>query len=690
MQIYYKPIKLKKHEWLPQERIYNNKFWLLDIIKDEELDKDMICVQNVGFDSNTQTFTNVEITCTSYNDEFIYYVKADNVSKDQQYFWTYITSKQYDTRLKIQLELTIDVISSNFDNFDNEKFRGKFYIDRTTEKSLSGINVWREINNIHSDVCNNIDNPIQQIIRTDILVNNNIDVFVDNKLEPTARKVINVPTEEGKFQGGVVDITEKGNVLLESADIKKQKFLAYKSTVSLNEKFKDTYDINFYSTIQQLLIKYGSEQKYEEQQWYFPTPEQGQAFFNEIFLSDDRNDLFKNTDNISNDQKVNFWLSVPKIFNVGNDVISDFQIETIFPDINIKVTQHEQLHYNYYLDFQNLLKIPLDLQKLFRHGIYGTRIINNDGVIFKFYYNDDRINEFYNVNLSLTNGLLTDEYVEYQRNLNSAYNSGLKGPRVGLENFTNDLISNTFGFSLGKGFGLFSLGSTLVQLPFNLYKEYKNDEYQKNLILTKPRDSKNILLLEALNEILYISSIWVNFGSIVQIVPTDNPRPSYVILNSTNTISRSNNLQLKLLIEKPSDDDIKKITDDQTQFGPIVNQLFLDIPNPLYINRVNEESYFQGKIQPNFNPVNNFMLDLINTILAQGIRIRNNEPEPTNDNLYINGNDVENQTISIFENEQVNFISNNDIEITGDTNFIWSDLIKIIALSNDFDITVIN
>lgn len=128
MKIWIKAIKLKENEWMPQERIYFSQEITNKIIEDEKLKQDMVCKQNINFNPSTQILSNVVFDCENYNGEFIYLIKSKEIVKGRDYHFGYVSSKNWNSVRKVVLELTIDTISSNYDLFYNDQFKGKAYM----------------------------------------------------------------------------------------------------------------------------------------------------------------------------------------------------------------------------------------------------------------------------------------------------------------------------------------------------------------------------------------------------------------------------------------------------------------------------------------------------------------------------------------------------------------------------------
>lgn len=609
MQIKYKSIKTKTSEWMPQEQIYFSQEDIQAIITEEDLKENMSCVHDVEFNSIEQTFNNVLIKCDKYQGEQIFLVNVTNIIPNREWYFCYVTNKQFDKMPYVNLSLTIDPVVSNYDLFYDNKFLGMVYKERANNYEL-------DINIYHPNLCSGYDNKEIETTETDLVVNTKIDVFVD--------RITTIKNKSTTGGGALrkIELTNKGSFFMNGSN-----FLAYNSTVSNPEKLGSFVDNN-YGTIDELLNDLAvSGTKYEDDTWYFPNSEAEITFIGNL-AKYGKNGVLKEIDDIISDPDVNYWLSVPKIFDTDNNIISDFDFDlSKYFQINLK--NHLDLHFNYYFSYGELVKIKLDVIKLSNNGfkLYGTRIISQDGAKFKFYFEKERINEFYSINLSVNNGLTSTAYNDYIRNLNIGYNSGIKGGQEQIPSFLENALIGGLGMTIDRSIGGFSgLVSgfglmQLVKMPFEMWKQNKEEQYQKNMLKYTPQKPRNVLLNEALNSIVLSDITNLNVFWI-KIENDGGTNLDGYGFKSKLKINRVSHNKFMIVKEKPIASEIEKITQDQNMYGNIINQTFIDEPNPLVWNDLTTDHlYFQGKILPNVNPIDSFQLDWLNETLAKGVYI---------------------------------------------------------------------
>lgn len=619
MKIEIKPIKIKENEWLPHENNYFHQDLINEIIETEKLTENMNCIINVDFNSDNQTFTNVVFDCSKYNGEFIYLIKTKNIIKDRNYFFSYVTGKSWNTNQKIILSLTIDVITSNYDLFEKNKFKGQAYKERTN-------NEIREINNYHPDICSNISNLKRELIETNKNINTDIDIFVDQKTRTLNDRKMYTDDNEAPFFL-YFETTTYGTAFTNSTS---GSFIAYNSTIPLTDKTIKNEDNNTINTITDLLKLYSQPNtKFSDKDWHFRNKQQRQLFIDAVSRYGHENTQLNDITILGNDdQNINSWISVPKFFdNIDNNIISHIELELDdLPNYNLK--NHTNLHNNYFLIIGKTFKIPLDLIKIKNKKIYVSRIVSQQNILFKFYYEIDRIDSFYSVNMSTANGLNSDKWKEYQRDLDISYNSGQKGLLPNLQGtgsnllylLLGSLINSSSGFkNIGKSVSGI-LGTSVLSSGFSAISNLKQQKYNEQQILSKGNETKNILLYEALNDILFYDTRIRPYGNI-HIRDDVKEWNSYFLISNTEIDYQGSNT-IKILVEKPLETEIDKINQDQEMQGNIVNQLFLKEDNILKFNEhTKTHLYFKGQILPDENPVDNFQLNVINDILDKGIFI---------------------------------------------------------------------
>lgn len=634
MKIEIKPIRIKTNEWQPTNGIRFSQEKLADIINEENLKTDMDCVLNVKFDSLRQIFSNVQINCDEYKDEYIYLLKCNFAESVLDYFWVYVVNKQFNTAKKVILTLKIDGISSTIRLFNVGSFAGEVYIERTN-------NYQREINNIHSDACAGIENNQFEYKKLNTEVNRQIDIFIDqktrtiNRIPPAVKGYMIVKGAGPGTQWGF-DRTTYGTVFIDGLD---DSFLAYNSTISLNGNPIRNQELPTF-TIQKLLDIWASAgTKYNDDNWYFDSSANRATFVDRVGEYGKNNTQLDDITRIGNDsENVNWWLSVPKFFTFdekGVIAYFDYEIDKSIFDFSEK--KHLDLHYNFFLVIGKTFKIPLDFIKL-QQKIWITRIVSQQNVIFQFSYTSNRTENFYEVTMATANGINSDAWKEYQRNLDIAYNTGVKGDpfdifkgiigKAASIGLGTTIAANTFNKAGENGLNLPFFGglatgiaSTIFGSAFSIYSNYKKEKYDAQMVLSKGNEAKNILLFEALNDIIFFQTEAASYGKIYVNRP-EKTTDAYFLLTKELITPNITNLNFMVLKEKPISVDIKKIELDQQQYGNVVSQTFLDVTNPLEFNDLSGDNLFwQGVIQPKINPVSIFLLSLINDELGAGTKI---------------------------------------------------------------------
>lgn len=616
MIINYKPISLKTNEWMPQEQVYFSQEEIQAIIEEEKLKENMKCIQGVGFDTTSQTLLNVVIDCKDYNGEFIYLIQSKDIVKGREWYFGYVSNKYWNTAKKVVLELTIDTITSNYDLFNDKKFKGQVYIERTN-------NYQRSINDTHSNTCGSIENKQQEVRFSDNKIDANIDIFTSvktrtrNGIKIVFDKATNPPT------GITADITTYGAIINGNSD---GSFIAFQATMLAGEVIKKQNLPTMTAT--EAFAKY-SNSVYTDKEWHFDYVQDYVDFLDALNYGHDGTQIDEAVAVSQAGDTLNSWMSVPRFFEgFGKTALSSIEYKIdMLEQIDLK--NHTILHYNYSLLLGNSLKIPLDLLRLIDNTIFITRIISENNVIFKFYYNKQDNDSFYEVTLPFSNGMNNNEYRDWQRSLQLQY-------QAGAQNKAADFVMNaifglvglgtaalTGGGSLGFAalFGAMG-GASLFRMPFDAYKEYQTNKYKALEITQKGNSASNILASEVIQDLVLQDA---SIGSVANLNSfVSNPlrrHNSYLIIDK-NGLNAKADLRYRLLIEKPIQDDIDKIDVDQELYGNIVNQTFISLDNPLIFNDLTSDHlYWQGKILPDVNPIDNFQLDILNETLAKGIYI---------------------------------------------------------------------
>lgn len=611
MIIELKGIQNKENNWQPEENYYFSEEEVKEIIKEEKLNENMICMQNIGFNTDSQTFTNIVFDCDKYNNESIFLIKSKNVIKGKEYHFAYVTYKNWNTARKVVLELKIDILTSNYEWFKLNKFKGQVYTERTN-------NYQRSINNYHPDICSGIENHKVIYKDTNLVVNKKIDTFINSKLFNYTKEIW---TKGAPLAWNTIKMENKGTIFTTAENT--NQFISYNS---LAHKLTKIHDTNLPPIIDDILSKY-SNSKWSDNQLNFDNTQKAIDFLNELQASYGlKNTMLNDVDKTIKDINVNKWLSLPRFFEINDEsIISNFEID-LSKYINIDLKNHMDLHNEYHFVCGKLFSIPIDLLRLNLDNkkIYGSRIINIDTVIYNFYYSPEKTENFYTINISLSNGQLNQEYEKYLNDLNISYNSGMKGisPMVG------DIGQNAILAFLSKGLkiggeglsGMFSgLGfMNLLKIPFDLYKESKNTKYQQQAILNKPKEASNVLLIDALYKVLLnetFSANWTYYS-------IDNTPWIGYMVTTKDKIKNPKIENYLIEIKSPIEDDIQKIETDQKLYGNIVNQTFESLDNPLVWNELTQDHlYWKGKILPDVNPLDTFQMDMLNEVLAKGVYI---------------------------------------------------------------------
>lgn len=625
MQIKYKSIKTKTNEWQPQEQVYFSQEDIQTIITEEGLKDNMECTHNVDFDALQQTFNNVLIKCDKYQGEQIFLVNVPNIIPNREWYFCYVTNKQFDKMPYVNLSLTIDAVTSNYDLFYSGKFLGMVYKERANNYQLL-------VNKFHPDVCSGIPSVKNEIINTSIPLNKNIDIFTTAKMYETQDK--KVVADDGSMSYDI-SYSPSGNIIGKVTDgggtyNKNVDFWHFRTTNSLVSNIRKSAKFRF-TTIQELLRKHSTNglSHVDDETWHFPNNNSLGLFMAEVDAEEYVDGMMSDIRKITANVEMSSWLSVPKLFDItSTSTISNFELNLNSYLKEIDTKNHLDLHYDYFLVFTNLIKMPIDLLQINSDNkIYGTRIINPNGVIFYFYYNNDRIDYFYSLNFSISNGVLSQDYQNYIRDLDVAYNSGMKGYTGSLPDILSNILSGSLGMVLDKSTGglgnIFSaLGfMNVIKMPFDIWKQQKEEKYQGNLIKNKPKTQENTLLNDALNNIIFSNASEISYSEFIQKFPNGQIGIKHAI-TGINQIEHNNYDNFIIIKVKPIEEDIKKIKQDQSMYGNIINQTFLDEANPLEWNELTTDHlYFQGKILPNVNPIDSFQLDWLNETLAKGVYI---------------------------------------------------------------------
>ena len=669
-----KPIKNKDNEWKPQTSVqqYFSQDLLKKIIENEKLTEDMICVQNVSFEAQTQTFSNVVIASEKYNGEFIYLIETENIVKDRKYFFAYITKKSWNTGLKIVFDLTIDPISSNIDLFNEGKFAGEVYIERTN-------NYQRCVNDTHSDVCVNIINQKEDYKLTETKMIDTIQYFVEKNLPTKIKKTITVdpafgdhPYFDKKKVIDTLSFDPKGVLIRGIAnDGQKIRLLGNKNFQNVTEWAPKSTGEKLPLSIVNILKDYAQNEEFNSDFWHFKTKGDYQDFINAlvrqypfktengvITCSPLNKKLLPKIDREILQKETTRWITIPVIFSgLGNDIIDTFVMDMrpILKDFD-NIQNHALLHNKYFLSLNRIFKIPLNLIKLhnkfnYTRWIFGIREIIKEGVRFSFFYNAERTDLFYEITLSLQNALLDDTYAKFERDLLISRNAGMSGFGGEVSKFGENALASlmTAGSSFLMGSlasggnpivgGITALGTFAggminsgLSVPFNTWKENKQIKYERMKIEANPnvaRVETSIDMLLKMFEYENFIFSWAyfssqNYSATVDECSTDC-NAGYVILNNKKITLPYNKKYFALIIETPLQCDIDKIITDQERYGNIVNEFKTDdkdYQNPLVLNSlVKDFLFWQGKINPKINPIDNFQLDFLNETLALGVKI---------------------------------------------------------------------
>lgn len=616
MNIYLKPIKNKVNEWQPQLRHYFHAVVVAEIIKKEDLLENGYCITNVAFNSDTQTFTNVELECKDYHDEFIYLVKSDEF-RDYEYVWAYVTKKTYNTKQRVVLDLTVDPLTTNYHIFGDNQFQGLAYTERAT-------NIVREVNNIHPDSCSGLENKVYQEIETDLPINKNVDMFISTES--------NVISKDFKISYGIgppfappTRVENLGTIYSYNNTPTHQRLISY---TSIFNNFKDVMSLegdNYTETMFDIFKKY--DLNFDSNTWRMKWDDY-LLFIAELQKNYVEMPMFANLHKIISDKDINKWLTIPRFFKGLTDtVIADFEFSVDFLIPYLDLTNHVNLHNQYFIIVGKTFQFEVDLLQIVdkqQPKIYGTRIVNMDNTKFLFYYAPERQTSFYDLTLDINNAVLSKEYLDKVDALNNSYNSGMKGALLDtLFPFLSLSITSLFGLSFGKRWAAFNLITGGTNLGFSLFKNALSGKYndQTKQELTKQTD--NVLLYEALNSIMLDKTNELQFGklSINPDGPDNLKTIQYFLRRGTVLNSDVNFEYVELQIKKLLPDDEKTVYADQKEYGNIVNLLDTydnildyDFDNDIHM-------YYQGAIQPTINPVSSFMLQVLNNTLQQGVKI---------------------------------------------------------------------
>lgn len=654
MIIEIKAIKKKENEWKPQSSVqqYFSFNDLKSIINDEKLKENMTCIQNVNFDSQTQTFSNVVITCENYSGEFIYLIKSKNIIKNREYFFSYISQKSWNTASKIVLDLTIDPLSSNLDLFNDNKFMGEVYIERTN-------NFLRCVNDTHSDVCTGIVNQTANLNKIDFLhMSRELDIFVEKISPNVLEKKIYFPFLPPH---GSIKFNPKGTLISNSKD---RLGLIGTKTFQNIKTFLPNFDALPAKTVVSLLKKYAKDNvNFDDEYWVFANTDQVKDFLTEvinfypIYKKNTETHLNLNKSlsvldtQIFQDNTAR-WITIPKIFDyISSNFIADFQLDIKRGIKDYNLNNHLHLHYNYFLILNRIFKIPINIIKN-KGIIYGIREITTEGVKFSFFNDVEKTDLFFEQIFSLQNALLSDDYAKFEKELLISQNAGMRGNQTSFfgENIINQLlnVSSTFllgtlasggnpalGLATALGTGAVGAIGSTINIPFNYWKENKQVKYERMKIQNSFKTPRMETSLDSLYKMFTQKNFVLTWAMITAPYEVEVDLPlqegktwtdkGYCIFYEDEIKLLNHDGNWSLLIEQPLPCDIDKISLDQAQYGNIVNEFKIndaDYQNPLVFNEHTSNFLFwQGKINPKVNPIDNFQLDFLNEVLARGVKI---------------------------------------------------------------------
>jgi len=682
MKIKLAAILEKKHEWQPQNNIFYNSIVMFNIFLNEKINFRLECIQNIKFDALTQRFNNVVVSCAEktikdsktgpgnkftlrdietfqigteilqensdwqyvkidldqwkgrdeiiinnetlyqyteknpevnftvniytiipgYIDQFIYFVQVG-----EKKYWTYVVNKNFDLGQNVILTLQIDVVTSNLNRFNSRKFEGEVYVERTN-------NIEKKFNTFHSDICAGITNQKFNNLKTNKQIDRTIDNYIQSQGPRNTHRWIN----GGRDLRKSTTVTEYGTAYLDN----NQNFIAHSTWQFLsNKKIRNIPILPL--DIQTMLTLAGSKNSYYDPEWNFSTFTAAENFIRNVTTYGINETQINDILDVASSSEVINWISIPRFFTFEQPTNSftNYGKLTIDELPNIDLKDHLLLHRRYYLVIGKIFRIPIDLLKIENKTIYINRVLGTNSVKFIFYYEIECLNEFYNVDIAIGNGLYNDNWTKFQRDLDLQYNNGLKGFNP------LDLVQAILGTGVGTlftgGFGalISAFGAqNLINIPFKLFREKKQEHYQNQRILDQPMQSRNTLLSEVLNQITFGLYKQVEFGKIeVKNVSGQNDI-SYFVKNNIN-VQSNNSLSIYLIEERPIFFEEEIIKYDQQNYGNIINNT-QNIDNPLKFNDLTPEFlYWQGKINPTHNPIDNFELDLLNQKLAMGVKI---------------------------------------------------------------------
>lgn len=681
MQIYIKPVPVDE-SWDIHRNITYDYREIERIINDNNLDnwENANCFTDVNFSITEGMLTNFKVNI-DWDKYIIYYISIPCIGKK---YFAYVFDKNYVAN-RINLSLKIDYYSSYaIENGKNNIFAGETYISRSNMDGLEP-----EYNFLHSENCSDIPNNIENVVKTDSIVNSETELYIGSYKTGTENK-INYPASQFDFskrlRNYIFNIktigswsTFNNNIISYTPLVNLTK--DYNIKLKLNENkwiFKDIEGnkresvINSFSAFMYMLrinLKWPVSINIPinindwfyinnsiEPSKHFPISRRRSVSGNEYFtelnrimelfgkMSNEKAELFRILRDSLFDNNTSKIMIVPLIFNMQEEINSNnvnFNLKIPYISKYILSKDHKNFHREIILkigDFEILKINPFSIKK---DEIFGIRQIDNEKVIYNFYEDSDRLNLIHRIEVDYSQPIFNNSYYNYIKEKEISKQSGwYTKPLEGL-----GVLLNLLPLGLGQKFGLvdsnntylkqrtyLNIGIGLAQIPFQFIKSYlessRVENYQKIKAKTdnKPR---YIPQNDLINNIFNKESIRSLAMKEIECYTEGGSLPVYRNVVWDKPFSEPIKEEIdnfKIYFEIKISEPLKKDL-DYIDYDQLKYGWVLENIYKLssIFNNNNNYIYFRGRINPITNKMNNFELVNLNEQLLSGITILKNK-----------------------------------------------------------------